>query len=124
MDSDPKEIKRDSKGRIVPGSGALNPGGKPAGVPSSGKLLRDALVAALTPDAAERISVKMIQQAERGDRFAREHLYKLHSMFSDNLHLSGAASILWNWQPPGEEPAQPAESGLPGAEAETDSEQG
>ena len=117
MENDPKNVLRDSKGRIAPGSAALNPGGKPLGS-SSGKLLRDALVKALTPDAAERISLKMIQQAERGDRFAREHLYKLHAMFSDNIHLSGAAQILWNWQPPGEREPEPGEQA--GAEQKTE----
>jgi len=92
--------------RFQPGVSG-NPGGRPA-TPGA-KVLRDALVKALTPDAAERISLKMIQQAERGDRFAREHLYKLHAMFSDNLHLSGAAQILWNWQPPGEREEQAEE---------------
>ena len=45
-------------------------------------------------------------QAIKGDRFAREDIAKLYALFQDRLHLSGAASILWNWQPPGEQAAE------------------
>ena len=63
----------------------------------------------LTTEAVEAIALKAIDQAKRGDRFAREDISKLYGLFQDRLHLSGAAAILWNWTPPGDQ--APADQG-------------
>jgi len=69
----------------------------------------DAFDRALTPEKADAIAIRCVELAIKGDRFAREDLAKLYALFQDRLHLSGAAQILWNWQPPGEREEQAEE---------------
>ena len=101
MDDTPDKPKYPN--RFPPGVSG-NPSGRPKG--TGGSRLVAAFERLLTPEAVEAIALKAIQQAQRGDRFAREDISKLYGLFQDRLHLSGAASILWNWQPPGEQEAE------------------
>ena len=104
--SEAKPPERDENGRWLPGY-TPNPSGRPKG--TGGKLLMDAFDRALTPEKADAIAIRCVELAIKGDRFAREDLAKLYALFQDRLHLSGAAQILWNWQPPGEREEQAEE---------------
>ena len=100
MDKTPTEYTPKYPNRFQPGVSG-NPSGRPVG--TGGGRLVAAFERLLTPAAVEAIAQKAIDQAIKGDRFAREDIAKLYALFQDRLHLSGAASILWNWQPPGTE---------------------
>jgi len=106
MDKTPTEYTPKYPNRFQPGVSG-NPSGRPKG--TGGSRLVAAFEKHLTQEAVEAIALKAIQQAQRGDRFAREDISKLYGLFQDRLHLSGAASILWNWQPPGERDDQAEE---------------
>ena len=99
--------------RFPPGVSG-NPSGRPKG--TGGSRLVAAFERLLTPEAVQAIAQKAIDQAQRGDRFAREDISKLYGLFQDRLHLSGAASILWNWQPPAAD-SELAEADDQGAES-------
>lgn len=75
-------MTRDEKGRFRKGVSG-NPGGRSRN--EAATTLRDALATALTPEKATAIAEKMITQAERGDRQAREQLLRFLGLFDDKI---------------------------------------
>lgn len=83
-------MTRDEKGRFKKGVSG-NPGGRSRN--EAATTLRDALATALTPEKATAIAEKMIAQAERGDRQAREQLLRFLGLFDDRLSFDGMITV-------------------------------
>ena len=66
------DIKRDENGRIMKGSGALNPGGRPKR--ERADAYYNILISILTDETWTAIVLKACEQARDGDRYARKWL--------------------------------------------------
>ena len=97
-------LLRDDKGRLLPGQGSLNPGGRPRGRTATIALLRDALDNATTPEKAAEFAQVLLDAAVRGARTGNvkaASLYaRMYGLLEDKINVSGSA-VSWNWQPGG-----------------------
>ena len=66
------DVKRDDRGRIVKGSGAINPGGRPR--KERAEVYWNILISTLTDEVWHDIILKAVEQARDGDRHARKFL--------------------------------------------------